>query len=287
MPEEKTKRVVVPELEEILGYEFRVLDKGFVRVVDYMGGDSSVVQTARVSYGAGTKKVSEDEALIRYLMKNRHTSPFEAAEIRFHIKMPMDSWRQHIRHRTANVNEISTRYSVVTDEPYQVSADKWRKQSKSNKQGSGDFFSEEEGEEFSRQQEELHSLAKRIYDERISRGMAREQARKDLPLATYTEASWKIDLHNLLHYLSLRMASDAQWEIRQYANIIGNEIVSRWVPMIWKAFLDYRMNSITFSASEIEFIRTSGVFRNFAPDTAQELTKRELNEFLDKLNKLK
>ena len=284
----ETRRIIFPELEEIIGFKFNVLDNGFLMVVDYMGSDSSIVQTARLSYGAGTKKISEDEGLIRYLMRHKHTSPFEATEIRFHVRVPMDAWRQWIRHRTASVNEYSTRYSIAIKEAQKTPTNKWRKQSKSNKQGSEDFFSEEEGREFSRQEEEIHKQALEIYNDRISRGMAREQARKDLPLATYTEASWKIDLHNLLNFLELRMAPNAQWEIRQYANIIGNEIVAKWVPMTWRAFLDYRINSITLSAPEIDALRKTGIFANLNQDNIQsELSKREMGEFLEKLRRLK
>ena len=244
------ERIFVPEMDKILNKEFKVLDKGFVRVVDYMGGDESIVQAARVSYGKGTKKVSENKGLIRYLMRHHHTSPFEMAEIKLHVKVPMDAWRQWIRHRTANVNEYSTRYSIAIDEMQETSPVEWRLQSKDNKQGSKGMVSEDIGRQLTNKEENLQKFSREIYNERIDLGVAKEQARKDLPLSTYTEAYWKIDLHNLLHFLGLRMDEHAQHEIRQYANVIGNEIVSKWVPMTWEAFQDYKLNSINFSSLE-------------------------------------
>jgi len=221
-----------------------------------MGTDESIVQAARVSYGKGTKKLREDRMLIRYLMRMRHTSPFEMCEIKFHVRVPMDTWRQWIRHRTANVNEYSTRYSIAIDQAQTTDAGEWRSQAILNRQGSGDFLPGEIGEELTREETEIHRRAREIYDGRIERGVAREQARKDLPLSTYTEAYWKIDLHNLLHFLGLRMESHAQKEIRAYANVIGNEIVAKWVPLTWQAFLDYRMNGLALSAREIDIINT-------------------------------
>lgn len=244
------EKIFVPEMDKILNKEFKVLDKGFVRVVDYMGGDESIVQAARVSYGKGTKKVSENKGLIRYLMRHHHTSPFEMAEIKLHVKVPMDAWRQWIRHRTANVNEYSTRYSIAIDEMQETSPVEWRLQSKDNKQGSKGMVSEDIGRQLTNKEENLQKFSREIYNERIDFGVAKEQARKDLPLSTYTEAYWKIDLHNLLHFLGLRMDEHAQHEIRQYANVIGNEIVSKWVPMTWEAFQDYKLNSINFSSLE-------------------------------------
>ena len=260
MDEEKTpialSRFTVPSLDEILGKPFPVLDDGFVRVVDYMGSDQSIVQAARVSYGEGTKKVSEDRGLIRYLMRHRHTTPFEMAEIKLHVRVPMDAWRQWIRHRTANVNEYSTRYSIAIDKAQQTPPDQWRLQSGSNKQGSSGFFGEEDGKKFSEEETELQKQSRQIYEARVEKGMAREQARKDLPLSTYTEAYWKTDLHNLLHFLSLRMEKHAQKEIRDYANVIGNEITSKWVPFTWEAFVDYRLNGMSLSGSEIGLLRS-------------------------------
>ena len=233
--------------------EIKVLDKGFVRLVDTMGNDSSIVQAARVSYGSGTKHVSEDENLIRYLMRNRHTTPFEMCEIKFHIKVPMDCWRQWIRHRTANVNEYSTRYSLAIDDTQETLPTKWRIQSNNNKQGSDGFIDGFSGESLSAQEKQLHVLSKQVYANRLTAGIAREQARKDLPLSTYTEAYWKIDLHNLFHFLSLRMDSHAQYEIRQYANAIA-QLVSEWVPIAYKAFEDYRLNSMYLSGRDIEIM---------------------------------
>ncbi|MFZ5948945.1 MAG: FAD-dependent thymidylate synthase [Stygiobacter sp.] len=252
---EKLDKIKVDALDEILGKKFPVLDDGFVRVIDYMGSDESIVQAARVSYGKGTKKISEDRGLIRYLLRNRHTTPFEMCEIKLHVRVPMDTWRQWIRHRTANVNEYSTRYSLAIDSSQRTKIDEWRMQSKDNKQGSEGFFPVEIGSKLSEREEELQNFAREIYNERLNLGVAREQARKDLPLSTYTEAYWKIDLHNLLNFLALRMDNHAQFEIRSYANVIGNEIVSRWVPIAWQAFQDYRMNSMELSALDIEVLK--------------------------------
>ncbi len=252
---ESLDKLRVPELDEILGKKFPVLDDGFIRVIDYMGSDESIVQAARVSYGKGTKKVTEDRGLIRYLMRHHHTTPFEMCEIKLHVRVPMDTWRQWIRHRTANVNEYSTRYSIAIDATQKTKFGEWRLQAKDNKQGSEGFFPEEVGSKLTERESELQDFAREIYQERLTLGVAREQARKDLPLSTYTEAYWKIDLQNLLHFLVLRMESHAQFEIRSYANIIGNEIVSRWCPIAWEAFKDYRMNSLSFSVQEIEVLK--------------------------------
>lgn len=255
MDGEKIIRTSVPELDGILGQPFKVLDDGFIRVVDYMGSDESIVQAARVSYGKGTKKVNEDRGLIRYLMRHHHTTPFEMCEIKFHIRVPMDCWRQWIRHRTANVNEYSTRYSLAIDATQKTSAKEWRQQSSINKQGSEDYLNETDGRKLSEQEEMLQKKIREVYQERIDLGVAREQARKDLPLSTYTEAYWKIDLHNLFHFLALRMDSHAQFEIRSYANIIGNDIVNKWCPIAWQAFLDYRMNALNLSQIELEIVK--------------------------------
>ncbi|RPJ63543.1 MAG: FAD-dependent thymidylate synthase [Acidobacteria bacterium] len=243
-------RTTVPALEAILGEMLPVLDQGFVRVVDYMGDDAAIVQAARVSYGKGTKRVQEDRALIRYLMRHAHSTPFEMCEIKLHVRVPMDLWRQWIRHRTANVNEYSTRYSVAIDAAQRTPADAWRAQSGANRQGSGDTFPLEAGTRFSQEEEDLHRRLREVYQGRIAAGVAREQARKDLPLSTYTEAYWKIDLHNLLHFLRLRMDSHAQQEIRAYATTIGEQIVARWVPVSWEAFLDYRRHAVALSRIE-------------------------------------
>jgi thymidylate synthase (FAD) len=255
---ERLERPHVDALDHILGTPFKVLDDGFVRVVDYMGSDESIVQAARVSYGKGTKKIHEDRGLIRYLLRHRHTTPFEMCEIKLHVRVPMDAWRQWIRHRSASVNEYSTRYSLAIDAAQRTSPRQWRKQSAGNRQGSEGFLETPLGETFSKQETELHEMSRRLYNERIEAGVAREQARKDLPLSTYTEAYWKIDLHNLLHFLSLRMDEHSQLEIRNYARVIGEDIVSKWCPITWEAFLDYRMNAMGFSGIEIEIIQAIG-----------------------------
>jgi len=251
---EKLERPVVSSLDDILGHPFKVLDDGFIRVVDYMGSDESIVQAARVSYGKGTKKIHEDRGLIRYLMRHLHTTPFEMCEIKFHVRVPMDCWRQWIRHRTANVNEYSTRYSVAIDSAQTTPEDEWRFQAVGNRQGSAGFIDPVSGKELTQKEQDLLRLTREVYDERLAKGIAREQARKDLPLSTYTEAYWKIDLHNLLHFLYLRMDSHAQYEIRKYAEVIGNEIVAKWCPITWEAFLDYRVNSSHMTRLEMEVL---------------------------------
>lgn len=271
---EKLNRISVPLLDEILGVPFRVLDDGFVRVVDYMGNDSSIVQAARVSYGTGTKRISEDRGLIRYLMRHWHTTPFEMCEIKLHVRVPMDCWRQWIRHRTANVNEYSTRYSEAIDACQKTPPEEWRLQSELNKQGSGgnvvdwpqgegpislktdDIKLELDtpGKYLSYQEETLQRNARDLYEERLKYGVAREQARKDLPLSTYTEAYWKVDLHNLFHFLRLRMDSHAQKEIRDYACTIGEKIVKPWCPLAWEAYMDYQFGASHLSRMEMEII---------------------------------
>ncbi len=247
-------RASVPSLDSILGKAFPVLDDGFVRLVDYMGSDESIVQAARVSYGKGTKKVNEDRGLVRYLMRHRHSTPFEMCEIKLHIRVPMDTWRQRIRHRTANVNEYSTRYSVAIDSAQTTNPSEWRLQSGGNKQGSEGYLDLEKGKLLTQKETDLHALVNGIYQERLDLGVAREQARKDLPLATYTEAYWKVDLHNLLHFLALRMDDHAQLEIRKFATTIGDEIVSKWVPYAWEAFLDYRVQSLSLTQYDKKII---------------------------------
>lgn len=277
---------------------FRVLDDGFVRVVDVMGDDNAVVQAARISYGAGTKRVQEDRGLIRYLMRHRHSTPFEMCEIKLHVRVPMDCWRQWIRHRTANVNEYSTRYSEAIDVSQTTKPSEWRTQSATNRQGSDSHLTIDQGEKLSEREVEFHQLSRDLYRERLDAGVSREQARKDLPLSTYTEAYWKIDLHNLLHFLSLRMDSHAQHEIRAYANVIGKSIVANWVPITWEAFEDYRLDAITFSRSELFIMKDlfSGKLTD-AIAIAKELgwldanceaknTNRERTEFELKLGKI-
>ena len=231
-------------LESLRWRRFPVLDDGFVALVDCMGDDGSVVQAARVSYGDGTRKVSDDRQLIRYLMRHAHTTPFEMAELKFVVRVPMDCWRQWIRHRTASVNEYSTRYSLAIDSMQGTADDEWRTQATVNRQGSAGLFDAAAGGRFTQAEKELQEQARRIYEERLEAGVAREQARKDLPLSTYTEAYWKIDLHNLLHFLALRMDAHAQLEIRRYSETIGHEIVKPLFPLVWEAFLDYRVEAL-------------------------------------------
>ncbi len=255
---EALPRPRVPALDEILGKPFPVLDDGLVRVIDYMGDDAAVVQAARVSYGQGTKKVSDDRGLIRYLLRNRHTTPFEMCELKLHVRVPMDAWRQWIRHRMASVNETSTRYSVAIDAAQRTAADQWRLQAQDNKQGSSGLLDPAAGAELSAAEAELQDHARAVYNRRLEAGVAREQARKDLPLCTYTEAYWKMDLHNLLHFLALRMDPHAQQEIRAYATVIGREIVARWVPLTWEAFEDYRLGAMGFSRLETAIMAALG-----------------------------
>jgi|WetSurMetagenome_2_1015567.scaffolds.fasta_scaffold96588_3 thymidylate synthase (FAD) len=288
---------IVKEAEEILDKEFPVFDHGFVRLVDYMGGDKAIVQAARVSYGAGTKTVSEDRGLMRNLMRNDHTSPFEMVEMKFHCKMPIFVARQWVRHRTANLNEVSGRYSVMKDEFYIPEAEQVNLQSKSNKQGrSEETFSPEDTEEilFNLNEEQKQDYAS--YMGRIEKGVARELARVNLPLSLYTEWYWKIDLHNLFHFFALRMDNHAQYEIRTYANTMF-DITKKVAPIACEAFEDYQLNAVKFSAKEIEFLRGK---LNINPDNVssfegtsfivQKGDKRELSgegkEFQDKLHKI-
>jgi thymidylate synthase (FAD) len=294
---EKLERTSVPAIDEILGVPFKVLDDGFVRVVDYMGSDSSIVQAARVSYGKGTKKVREDEGLIRYLLRHHHTSPFEMCELKLHVRAPMDCWRQWVRHRMANINEYSTRYSIAIDSAQKTKPEEWRLQAASNRQGSEGILAVKQGELFTVRETELQNLARTVYNERIEAGIAREQARKDLPLSTYTEAYWKIDLHNLLHFLALRMEQHAQEEIRSYAATIGNEIVGRWCPLAWSAFQDYLFGGIELSKFEIELIaklqagdrsgaRALAETYGIVPPAGQELKRNiERDEIEEKLRR--
>jgi len=293
------ERPHVAALDAILGKPLRVLDDGLVRVVDYMGSDESIVQAARVSYGAGTKRIHEDRGLIRYLLRHRHTTPFEMCEIKLHVRVPMDCWRQWIRHRTASINEYSTRYSVAIDSAQKTPPEEWRLQSQKNKQGSEEFMDAARGEAQSKKEADLHELSRKIYEERLAEGISREQARKDLPLSTYTEAYWKTNLHNLLHFLKLRMDPHAQEEIRAYADIIGREIVSRWCPITWEAFLDYSMNSLELSATEwqvvaavaeadtsgaVEIAKAAGMLNMVEGRLAKNREREELEAKLEKLN---
>ena len=261
-----TRRATVPALEEILYEALPVLDHGFVRVIDYMGDDGAIVQAARVSYGRGTRRVSEDRGLINYLMRHRHTTPFEMCEIKYHVKLPIFVARQWIRHRTANVNEYSARYSILDNEFYIPFPEHLAAQSAANRQGRGDII---EGEAARRVLDLLRDDAERAYagyanllNEDASGaprdpswpGLARELARMNLSLNFYTQWYWKTDLHNLLHFLSLRADTHAQYEIRAYAEIML-ETVQRWVPLAHAAFLEYRLNAATISATALAVLR--------------------------------
>jgi len=230
--------------DELRWKKLPVLDDGFVCLVDVMGDDQALVQAARVSYGQGTRQVSDDRTLIRYLMRHQHTTPFEMAEVKLLVRVPMDCWRQWIRHRTASVNEYSTRYSIAIDGSQGTPPDGWRLQSTTNAQGSAGALSADHGAALSAEEQQLQQHARDVYQHRLQLGIAREQARKDLPLSTYTEAYWKIDLHNLLHFLQLRMDSHAQHEIRQYALTIGQQIVAPLFPLTWEAFVDYSQEAL-------------------------------------------
>ena len=280
-------RVVNPKAEELLDKEFKVLNHGFVRLVDYMGGDESIVQAARVSYGKGTKSVSEDRTLIRYLMRHQHTTPFEMVEFKFHIKLPIFVARQWIRHRTANVNEYSGRYSIMPEEFYVPEETVIKYQSTSNKQGRDN---EEVPPEIRRRVLEIlleeQKSAFKGYQEMLDYNIARELARINLPLSLYTQWYWKIDLHNLFHFLKLRMDKHAQYEIRVYAEKMA-EIVKAVVPMAYEAFEDYVLNSVTFSKNELLLLKKY-LPENF--DDAElekfDFSKYEKTEIKDKLKKI-
>ncbi len=263
-----TIRPVSEELEKVLYSPFEVLDHGFIRVVDYMGNDSSIVQAARVSYGHGTKKVNADKGLINYLLAHHHTTPFEMCEIKFHIKLPIFIARQWIRHRTANVNEYSARYSIMEDEFYIPKAHNLASQSKQNHQGRDEVGSLGADEQ-KRVLEILKNDSRNCYDNYLDMinqdkngeiidknrdGLARELARMNLTLNCYTQWYWKIDLHNLLHFLALRVDAHAQYEIREYAKIML-DLVQKWVPNSCEAFIKNRINAKEFSGSAIEVIK--------------------------------
>lgn len=245
-------RVVVPEAEALLDQEIRVLDKGFVRLVDYMGGDARIVQAARVSYGAGTKTVRQDRGLIHYLMKNWHTSPFEQVQLTFHAKMPIFVARQWVRHRTARLNEISGRYSIMKDEFYVPSPEHIRPQSSDNKQGrSQERYTADEEQEIVRLFEEEQRAVYANYEKLLEKNLARELARNNLPLSLYTEWYWQIDLHNLFHFLRLRMDDHAQYEIRVYAEAMA-QCARAVAPLAYEAFEEHILGSVQFSRAECE-----------------------------------
>ena len=270
--------------------EIKVGPDGFVRFIDMMGSDKDIVDAARISYhlnkDSGNQIQKSDENLIRYLMRNSHTSPFEMTIFKFHIRIPMDAWRQMVRHRTASINEFSTRYSVAIDSAATTRPNDWRTQSKTNKQGSGEFVNSADGQAMTNDEREFHAYARRVYEDRLSKGVAREQARKDLPLSTYTEAIWKIDLHNLFHFLKLRMDHHAQQEIRQFANAIA-AIVSHKVPVAWRAFQDYKLYSMELSVQEQVFLYEylDGMFER-AREILEKLPKSEGMDLIDKLRSI-
>lgn len=261
-----TRRATVPALEALLFQPIPVLDHGFVRVIDYMGDDGAIVQAARVSYGRGTRRVSEDAGLIRYLMRHRHSTPFEMCEIKYHVKLPIFVARQWIRHRTASVNEYSARYSVLDREFYIPAPEHLAAQATDNRQGRGALL---EGDEAAEVLDLLRADAARCYDDYLHmlnedadggvrdptrRGLARELARMNLTLNTYTQWYWKIDLHNLLHFLVLRADPHAQYEIRAYAEAML-ETLRAWLPATFEAFRDYRLGAATLSAPMLAVLR--------------------------------
>ena len=290
----ETARVTAPELEAVLYQPIEVLDHGFVRVIDYMGDDSSVVQSARVSYGKGTKKISNDKGLIKYLMRHRHSTPFEMCEIKFHIKLPIFIARQWIRHRTANVNEYSARYSILDKEFYIPSAKNLAAQSQINNQGRGDALTDDEASNviqiLKNDAEQTYANYETLLNENSSggvldegkSGIARELARMNLTLNTYTQWYWKIDLNNLLHFLALRADDHAQYEIRVYADVML-DLVKKWVPLTYEAFEDYRMGGTELSAKEIKLMRKllKGEKVSFEEEG---LSKREWSELQKKFD---
>ena len=287
----KTRRPTVHMLEEILFEPIPVLDHGFVRVIDYMGDDAAVVQAARVSYGKGTKKISDDAGLINYLLRHRHTTPFEMCEIKYHVKLPIFVARQWIRHRTANVNEYSARYSVLDREFYVPEEDHLAAQSSSNRQGRGNILA---GKEAKRVLDILREDAQMTYDHYIEmlneseegniidvskEGLARELARMNLTLSTYTQWYWKTDLHNLLNFLSLRADTHAQYEIRVYADAMM-ETLRRWCPITFQSFSDHRVEGVTLSGKAIKVVRKliSGVHVN---QEESGMSRREWRELME------
>ena len=289
-----TKRVTAPELEKILYAAIQVLDHGFIRVIDYMGDDSSIVQSARVSYGKGTKKVSTDSGLIKYLMRHWHTTPFEMCEIKYHVKLPIFIARQWIRHRTANVNEYSARYSILDKEFYLPSSENLAAQSKSNRQGRGEVIEGDQAKEvldiLKKDAEKTYNDYEMMLNERFDgttidenkKGLARELARMNLTLNTYTQWYWKTDLLNLMNFLRLRADSHAQYEIRAYADSMLDTL-KKWVPTTYEAFMDYRVGGTEVSAKGKLIIQKliKGEKVN-AEDSG--LSKREWNELMIAFN---
>jgi thymidylate synthase (FAD) len=290
-----TKRVTSPELEKVLYEAIPVLDHGFIRVIDYMGDDSSIVQSARVSYGKGTKKVSTDEGLIKYLMRHRHSTPFEMCEIKYHVKLPIFIARQWIRHRTANVNEYSARYSILDKEFYLPAKEQLAAQSQSNRQGRGDVLQGKQAEEVlnilkedaTRTYDNYEKLLNEKFDgtkiDENKVGLARELARMNLTLNTYTQWYWKTDLLNLLNFLFLRADDHAQYEIRVYAEKML-DTVKRWVPITYQAFMDYRVGAAEISSKGLKVIKSMISGKKIGQEESG-LSKREWNELMEKLNK--
>jgi len=289
-----TLRATVPSLEEILYKPLQALDHGFVRVIDYMGDDTAIVQSARVSYGKGTKKITNDKGLIKYLMRHWHSTPFEMCEIKLHVKLPIFIARQWIRHRTANVNEYSARYSILDKEFYIPSVENLASQSQVNKQGRAENLSPEEAEKviniLKNDAEQTYNNYEVMLNENSdgetldegSMGIARELARMNLTLNTYTQWYWKIDLNNLLHFLKLRADAHAQYEIRVYADIIL-DIVKKWVPITYEAFEDYRVGGTELSAKEILILKKIIKGETVDPD-AEGISKREWAELQKKFD---
>ena len=285
-----TKRVTVNELEKILYESIPILDHGFIRVVDYMGDDSSIVQAARVSYGKGTKKVSTDSGLIKYLMRHWHSTPFEMCEIKYHVKLPIFIARQWIRHRTANVNEYSARYSILDKEFYLPAPEHLAAQSKSNRQGRGNILEGEKAKEvlniLKNDAEQTYNNYQTMLNERYDGsiiddkedGLARELARMNLTLNTYTQWYWKTDLLNLMNFLRLRADHHAQYEIRAYADVML-DTVKKWVPITYEAFMDYRVGGTEVSSKGKTVIKKMIKGEKVSLDKS-ELSKREWNELM-------
>jgi len=303
-----TKRPTVPAMEDLMEVEHPVLDHGRVVLLDYMGDDHSVAQAARTSYQRGTRSVSDDRGLIRYLVRHRHTSPLEQAEIKLYVKLPIFVARQWIRHRMASVNEESARYSILASEFYQPDADQIREQSRTNRQGRGEMIDEYAARHVQDVMKTQGLTAFELYQGLLNdKGdgtpeyeddpmLARELARTVLPLSAYTSWVWKIDLHNLLHFLSLRLDSHAQYEIRVYADVIA-KMVQAWCPLVWEAFEDYRLHAVTLSRMEADLLREyiASVAGNYgglhagllttlrARVDAGAMSKREADEFRARL----
>ena len=290
-----TKRVTSPELEKVLYEAIPVLDHGFIRVIDYMGDDSSIVQSARVSYGKGTKKVSTDEGLIRYLMRHWHSTPFEMCEIKYHVKLPIFIARQWIRHRTANVNEYSARYSILDKEFYIPAKEQLSAQATNNRQGRGELITGKQADEvlkilkddairtYDNYEKMLNErFDGTIIDEKKS-GLARELARMNLTLNSYTQWYWKTDLLNLMNFLFLRGDSHAQYEIRVYAEKML-ETVKKWVPITHAAFLDYRVGAAHLSSKGLKIVK-SMINGNKVSYEDSGLGKREWNELMEVIDK--